>query len=311
MNLLIITQKVDRNDQNLGFFHSWIKEFSKYATVSVICLYKGEYDLPGVEVYSLGKENGESRIKYLFNLFKYLFTVKFDRVFVHMNQIYVPLVWIFGKPVYLWYVHKQVSFSLKVAVALVKKVFTASKESFRIDSPKVNIVGHGIDTDFYVPGNGKGVITVGRVSQTKNPFLLVKMFETIRDSKLTVVGGPIYPEDIKYEQEMRQFAKEHSINVEFTGPTSPDRLPVLLQRANVFVNLSNTGSVDKAVLEAMSCGLNIVTTNEAFPFAVSLDQVEQKIKEALDKPINLENREYIIKNYNIKDLIPKLVEEMK
>jgi glycosyltransferase involved in cell wall biosynthesis len=32
----------------------------------------------------------------------------------------------------------------------------------------------------------------------------------------------------------------------------------------VFVNLSDTGSLDKAVLEAMSCGVTIVTSNVAF-----------------------------------------------
>ena len=35
------------------------------------------------------------------------------------------------------------------------------------------------------------------------------------------------------------------------------------------------------------------------------------IKENLDKPLNLENREYVIKNHNLKNLIPNLVEKMK
>lgn len=47
MNLLIITQKIDQNDDVLGFFHRWVEEFSKYCElVIVICLQKGEYDLP-------------------------------------------------------------------------------------------------------------------------------------------------------------------------------------------------------------------------------------------------------------------------
>ncbi|MFH0892331.1 MAG: glycosyltransferase family 4 protein [Candidatus Falkowbacteria bacterium] len=67
MKLLICTQKVDINDDVLGFFHSWIREFAKhYEKVTVICLYKGEYDLPeNVKVLSLGKErkkNFQSRI---------------------------------------------------------------------------------------------------------------------------------------------------------------------------------------------------------------------------------------------------------
>ena len=30
------------------------------------------------------------------------------------------------------------------------------------------------------------------------------------------------------------------------------------------INMSNTGSIDKAVLEAMACGIPVITANEAF-----------------------------------------------
>ena len=231
MRLLIITQKVDKTDQNLGFFHEWIKEFAKsYEEVSVICLYKDAYALPhNVRVYSLGKENGASRIKYIFNLYRYLFHIKFDKVFVHMNQIYVPLVYLFGKPVYLWYVHKQVSLSLQVALHLVKKVFTVSKESFRIESPKVTIVGHGIDTELFQPkAEGRGIISVGRISRTKAQLEILK---TKQNTKYIIVGGPITPDDEVYEKEIREYAQDNNIDVEFTGPVEPFKVPALLHRA--------------------------------------------------------------------------------
>lgn len=95
MNLLILTQKVDKNDSNLGFFHRWLEEFSKKCEkVTVICLYKGEYSLPNnVRILSLGKEKGVCRLKYLFNFYKYIFKYRreYDSVFVHMNQIYMIL----------------------------------------------------------------------------------------------------------------------------------------------------------------------------------------------------------------------------
>lgn len=58
MRLLIVTQKVDRDDDLLGFFHQWICEFAKHCDfVTVICLEKGEYALPAnVRILSLGKE---------------------------------------------------------------------------------------------------------------------------------------------------------------------------------------------------------------------------------------------------------------
>jgi len=56
MKLLIITQKVDINDDNLGFFHRWLEKLaSRFEKLSVICLAEGEHHLPSnVAVFSLG-----------------------------------------------------------------------------------------------------------------------------------------------------------------------------------------------------------------------------------------------------------------
>jgi len=61
--LLIITQKVNKNDSVLSFFHAWIAEFAKhFSRVTVVCLEEGEHSLPeNVSVFSLGKEKGYSR----------------------------------------------------------------------------------------------------------------------------------------------------------------------------------------------------------------------------------------------------------
>ncbi|MDO8559053.1 MAG: hypothetical protein Q7R84_01860, partial [bacterium] len=101
MKLLIITQKVDINDDISGFFHRWIEKFSeKFDSLNVICLQKGEYSLPSnVRVFSLGKENGKSRISELNNFYKYIWRLRkdCDAVFVHMNPVYVVLGGFFWK----------------------------------------------------------------------------------------------------------------------------------------------------------------------------------------------------------------------
>ena len=101
MKLLIITQKVDKSDDLLGFMHSWILEFAKHCQmVTVICLYKGNFDLPSnVKVFSLGKEKGVSRVRYMLNFFRYIISERnnYDSVFVHMNQVYVVLGGFFWK----------------------------------------------------------------------------------------------------------------------------------------------------------------------------------------------------------------------
>ena len=72
MKLLIITQKVDKNDPILGFFHGWVEEFAKNVEkLTVVCLGVGEYDLPqNVQVFSLGKKIGASKLKYIWNILR-------------------------------------------------------------------------------------------------------------------------------------------------------------------------------------------------------------------------------------------------
>src|SRR3990167_8826480 len=137
MRLLIFTQKVDKNDSVLGFFHTWIKEFAKRADeVIVICLYKGEVDLPeNITVYSLGKEVSNSqfsifkKIKYTISLFHYLFLIRgsYDNVFVHMNQEYVLLAGLYWRlkniPIYMWRNHPRGNIFTRLAVWLSTKTF--------------------------------------------------------------------------------------------------------------------------------------------------------------------------------------------
>ena len=121
MKLLVITQKVDINDDNLGFFHGWLEKFAeKLDKVYVICLWRGEYKLPeNVRVFSLGKEKGISKIFQLVRLQKYLIQLlpKVDGVFIHMCPIYVvasfSLTKVFKKKMILWFLHKSVNWKLK------------------------------------------------------------------------------------------------------------------------------------------------------------------------------------------------------
>src|SRR3989338_409325 len=145
MKLLIITQKVDINDDVLGFFNQWIEEFAKHCEkITVVCLQKGPYNLPdNVKVLSLGKEKGTSRLKYLCNFYKYIWSERknYEKVFVHMNQEYVLLggiFWkMFGKKIYMWRNHYLSNLKLKLAMIFADKVVTSIKQAFPLDSRKL------------------------------------------------------------------------------------------------------------------------------------------------------------------------------
>jgi glycosyltransferase involved in cell wall biosynthesis len=281
MKLLITTQKVDRADPVLGFFHRWIEEFAKHCEqVTVICLEVGEYSFPNnVTVHSLGKERGKrSPFSYAVGFLSLSIRLRnqYDSVFVHMNPEYVILGGLFwklwGKKVGLWYVHRAVNTRLRVAVSLIDYVFTASKESFRLATPRVRVMGHGIDTAFFSSptrpvSETLSIMSVGRLSPSKRVEVVLVALGLLRERGVPftakIVGAPARSEDEQYAWELRTSASVGS-DVLFTGALPHAQMPALLAQSQYFLSASTTGSLDKAVLEAMSAGVVPITSNEAF-----------------------------------------------
>ncbi len=283
MKLLILTQKVDRDDPVLGFFHRWIEEFSKHVEkVTVICLNEGVHALPAnVKVYSLGKEKGNSKFHYLIRFYSLIFTKRneYDSVFVHMNQIYVilgGLLWkVWNKKVVLWYVHRQMSFTLCVAEKLADTIFTSSKESFQVESNKVHYVGHGIDSRNFVCGSNMRerdittILYVGRITPIKNLETLVLAAALLREkvSSLTVtcVGNAITESDEVYKQALKVSIQEKNLEglVRFKSSVSNAEISKEYCKATLSVNLSPTGGWDKSVLESLMAGCPVFVSNTA------------------------------------------------
>jgi len=354
MRILIITQKIDINDDVLGFFHGWVREFAKHCEkVTVICLYKGEYDLPeNVKVLSLGKEKNKSfplirgiegvkKIKYIFRFYKYIWQERknYDAVFVHMNQIYVILgawFWRLQKnKIALWYTHKQVSLALRIAEKFVDKIFTASRESFRLASKKLIVMGHGIDTEIFKPLENKKennvfkILTVGRISPIKDIKTLVRAVGELQNSnyELQVVGAAGTLEQEKYFQEVKDLVKELKLKekVKFIGSVPNREVRQYYQTADLFVNMAPTGGLDKAILEATACACPVIVCNETMKndlgeFADELMFKHgdcKELAEKIKKIINLDQsqriiiakklRERVTENHNLENLVKKIL----
>jgi len=327
MNLLIVTQKVNRKDPILGFFHAWIQKFSEhFEKVTVICLEKGDFDLPqNVSVFSLGKERGISRWSQLVEFYKISWKEKnnYDVVFVHMNQIYVVLMGIFWrmwhKKIALWYTHKSVTFSLRVAEKILDIVFTASSESFRLNSKKKIVTGHGIDTDIFVPDYSKKksdrleVLSVGRISSTKGLDLSVKALARLGNFqvpfKFTIVGGPVMRNDFKYLINLQSLIKQKGLEdrVEFVGSIPNLDSIKYFQAADVFIHPSDTGSLDKVILESMACGIPVISSNDAVVPIVSRFNSNSVFERGNEK--DLTNKLYYF--YKMKDNLHYLQEQIR
>lgn len=287
MRLLIVTQKVDKDNENLGFFHRWLEELAKHCSaVRVIASGVGKHTLPlKVSVHSLGKENGTGRLLRLFRFWK-LFWRHYknaDAVFFHMipeSVLAASPFLIFGsRPSVLWYVHKSVTRKLKWAEKLVDYIVTASELSFRLPSKKVIYTGHAIDTeefradknDFGAHQEGLKMLVLGRISPVKDIETVLRAAAFLKEIwprswVLSIVGGPAMPRDQEYLDSLKKFVKEKELeqHVHFYGARPYTEVPSLYREHDIFISMSTTGSLDKSVLEAMSSGLNVVTANEAF-----------------------------------------------
>jgi glycosyltransferase involved in cell wall biosynthesis len=340
MRLLIITQKIDLDDDNLGFFHRWIEEFAKNCEqVVVIAQCVGEYNLPAnVRVVSLGKELGFSKPRQLFNFYRALWREVrgADAVFVHMIPLWVVAGWpfykVFHKKVYLWYVHRSVTPMLRVAERIVVKIFTASRESFRLPSKKVEIVGHGIDTEYFVPRpelrdrNIYRILTVGRIAPSKRIKEMILGIAELRGAwppekkfEFVVIGEPRTEEDKKYLAELRRLVAEHGLEkiVRFEPGRPYAAIATAYQKSDLFLNFSLTGSIDKAVLEAMACGCDVLVANEAFfgilpPENVIHGPTPQKLARNILQlsaggVLRRDLRELVVERYDLTVLIQNIV----
>jgi glycosyltransferase involved in cell wall biosynthesis len=343
MKLLIITQKVDNQDDVLGFMHRWIEQFAAQCEqVTVICLFEGRHALPAnVRVFSLGKEKGVLRLEYLVRFFGIIWRERaaYDSVFVHMNQVYVllgGLLWrALGKRVALWYAHGHVPKTLLLAEKFAHVIFTSTNSGFRLPSKKIRVVGQGIDTGFFCPKEGKSeegfrIVVVGRISPVKNYETLIlaaeKLQHEIEGLSVEIVGGAGLPEQEKYLDQLKKLVTEKKLEgvVRFAGPLANNDIVSRLQRADLFVNTSFTGSLDKAILEAMSCGVPVLTCNEALvevlgPYTNQLmfekkdvDGLEEKIRslEAIGyierKKLGQNLRNIVVNNHGLSSFVSRI-----
>lgn len=291
MRLLITTQAVDQNDPVLGFFVRWIEEFAKHCEqVTVICLRKGEYQLPqNVRIFSLGNGGKISRA-YKLVAGAYKFRNNYDAVFVHMNPEYlVAAGWLWRllrKRTVLWYMHKSVDLKLRLAEFFVNAIVTGSPESFRLATKKLQVTGHGIDTDFFTPdlaaARGTHLLSVGRLNKSKRHDLAIELAAN-EGLELRIAGeGP-------ERAGLEALAQKLRARVIFLGGLAQAQLRDEYRKAGTLIHRSETGSLDKVVLEALACGLPVRTSDPAL------------------KPLEHEGPEYVRTRHSLKALIPAIL----
>lgn len=277
MKLLIITQKVNRTDPVLGFFHRWLIEFSKhFELITVICLEKGEFDLPGnVKVLSLGKEEKQSRLQYLMRFYSYVWKERrnYGAVLSHMNQEYVLLAGLFwkilGKRIYMWRNHYAGDELTDMAAIFCEKIFCTSRHSYTAKYKKTVLMPVGIDTNKFSPVPGvarkpRSILSIGRIAPSKRLHVLVEALALMKEDYSVSVYGDAALRDMEYFEKLKKRTGELGLDgkVTFHPGVSNETVPAIYSAHDIFVNLSPSGMYDKTIFEAMACGTRTVVSNK-------------------------------------------------
>ena len=286
MNLLMFNLAVDSEHVTLAFGLRWIEELSKrFDHIDVVTMYEGKYQLPSnVKVWSVGRERGYPRWFRVLRFYWLLARVWRERspavVFAHMvpifSVLFSPVALFAGCPSVLWYAHGATPRTLRVAHRLVDLVITSTPQGFRIKSEKARVIGQGIDLGLF-PFKRRTtesifrIVTVGRLAPSKGQDVLISALKEWhpadgRPWRLTIVGDATSNSERAFASKVSSQVLTVSApnQVKFTGRLPPSKIAEHLRDADVFVSLGTTGSLDKAIVEAMASGCTVLSCNDAF-----------------------------------------------
>lgn len=284
MNLLMFNLAVDDEHVTLAFGLRWIEELAaRFEHVDVVTMMEGRHQLPSnVTVWSVGRERGYPKwfraLRFYWLVWCILRQRRIDVVFTHMIPVFAVLFWpiglLTGLKNVLWYAHGSTPRMLKLAHRLVNRVVSSTPQGFRLPSDKIIFIGQGIDAARYqtmtrVTNTTFQILTVGRLAPSKGLDLLISALAGWKpnlDWHLTIIGDGTSKSEFRYAAGLRQLAQNTlgADRVTFTGRLDSDAIVPFLAKSDVFINLSSTGSLDKAIVEAMASGCPVLSSNDAF-----------------------------------------------
>ena len=351
LRLLMFNLMMDANDPVLGFATAWIRELATHCeTIDVITMYQGKLDVPdNVRVFSAGRERGWSKPVRVLNFYRHLlsllFTRQYDGCFAHMMPLFAglagPLLTGRGIRTVLWYAHRQKSAQLKWGLSMSWRVVSSVVTGFPYETPKLRVIGQGINTDFFAPppqgyhpqpiGALPVIVHVARLAAIKHQDITLRAVAQT-PSHLVFVGDVQAGYPGAYKRELEGLA--HQLNmahrVTFAGDSSATDVRGWFRQAAIAVNRSPVGLFDKSALESMACGVPTIVCNPAFAPLMGgyrdlliadgpqdMEGLRDRIKHLLAMSeearaaIGQTLRDNIVKHYSLSELMQRLVNVLR
>ena len=166
---------------------------------------------------------------------------------------------------------KQLSSS---ELAIAQEVFNSSKINIAVSealahhltvlfNQNFTVIPNIVDTDYFTPSTEKSekftFLNVAHLNPNKNHQLLIKAFAELakeKDAHLVIAG--VGEERKKLEELIASFGLEKKVS--FYGRATRKEVRMLMQQANCFVLSSKIETFGVVLIEAMACGIPVVST---------------------------------------------------
>ena len=279
MNLCFVCRKYDKTDKINAMVVEWIDRLAqdrRVGEVFVLTLEPAVSKPSKTNIKLLPHSRGRNRVHTLSRFYRSVMAVRarVDGFFTWQGGPYQALLWPFRMPVFQWKAHQEVSrFQNFSTTWCTDVVFTSTSRSYP-GGGRVEVVGHGINTHMFRPMEGVrkkwDFITVGRVNPVKGIHRMVmaigglnRLIKPKRPHSLCVQGVALNEVDRAYQRFCSRLARDQAVPAAFLKPIHHDKMPARLNQARVYLSFSTFYSaLDRAVLEAQACGLDVVSTNE-------------------------------------------------
>jgi len=231
------------------------------------------------------KVNGSLRILRLINFIAIFCKILLDQrvrgtkpvVFLHMTDfIALPaaiICKIFRLKIFLWYAHKSPTRWIWHGRRLLNGVFTSTPGSVPKQLLPAECLGQSIDTKafFFSKKSFKSnrMVHVGRLDPIKRIDLLLRAFITLRNKGCVDISldlfGSTSDSSGPYRGFLQSIILENRLesHVRCLGALPHSQVASTLSNYDLFIH-AYMGSLDKAILEATSMGIPVITTNEEY-----------------------------------------------
>ena len=169
------------------------------------------------------------------------------------------------------------------AVSRADRVFSVSDSLRRLlvdhgaPPAKIEVIGNGVDLNRFrpidrgeararldLPPSARVLVSVGGLVERKGFHrvidVLPQLLQRVPDLQYLVIGGPGPACDMSAQLHDQVARLGLTRQVRFLGALPPDALPAVLSAADVFVLATRYEGWANVFLEAMACGLPVVTT---------------------------------------------------